>query len=68
MERKTAGEEEVKVRSLAGEITHEFVDIEDEFIAGVSCRFWRARFGGEERADMGVPPGSEGGREMSGVG
>jgi hypothetical protein len=43
-------------------ITHEFIGIEDEFIAGVSCRFWRARFGGEERADMWVPPGSERGR------
>jgi hypothetical protein len=68
MERTTAGEEEVRVRSLARAITREFIGIEDEFIAGVSCRFWRARFGGEERADMWVPSGSERGRKMSGVG
>jgi hypothetical protein len=47
-------------------ITHEFIGIEDEFIAGVSCRFWRARFGGEERADMWVPPGSERGEGKAG--
>jgi hypothetical protein len=34
MERITAGEEEVRVRSLAREITREFINIEDEFIAG----------------------------------
>jgi hypothetical protein len=34
---------------MAGAITREFIVIEDEFIAGVSCRFWRARFGGERR-------------------
>jgi hypothetical protein len=57
MGKNTTGKEEVRVCSLARVITREFIDIEDEFIAGVSCHFWRARFGGEERADMGGPVG-----------
>jgi hypothetical protein len=47
MERITAGEEEVRVRSLAGAITREFIDIEDKFIAGVlpflACAIWGRR-------------------------
>jgi hypothetical protein len=59
MERTTAGEGEVRVHLMAGAITREFIVIEDEFIAGVSCRFWRARFGGEEEPDRWVPVVSE---------
>jgi hypothetical protein len=47
MERKTVGEEEVRVCSLAGAITREFIDIEDEFIAGflpfLACAIWGRR-------------------------